>query len=305
VTIMRNIFFFLLLHVTLFAFDYNLKPQKVHENVWCFFGALEGPNKTNGGNMVNTCYIDTKDGYVIFDSGPTYAYAKQAYAAMQSIKDQKVHSVIASHEHDDHWLGNNFYKEQFNAQLIGPAYIDEHYKDGDETRMFRVLSEDALQGTRIVKQDQQVLKSIKLQIGGETLEIVPLHYKAHTAEDLFVYMPEHKILFSGDLVMNGRITSNRHGSLYGQIEAINTINEKDWEILIPGHGYIIDEHAVDEAKQYFSLLKERLEQAIDEEIDSLDIDANELMHEFKDKAMFSVLNQRNVEDAYTEIEFAE
>mgnify|MGYP003457477285 CR=1 FL=1 len=35
-----------------FAFNYDLKPQKVSENVWCFFGKTQMPLKENGGFTV-------------------------------------------------------------------------------------------------------------------------------------------------------------------------------------------------------------------------------------------------------------
>lgn len=277
------------------VFDYNLKPKQVASNVWCFFGKLEGPNKANGGNMVNTCYIATKNSYVVFDSGPTYEYARQAYEKMYKIKPLRASTVISSHDHDDHWLGNSFYKENFNAKLIG-------IKPGEEIRMFDILSKSAIAGTKVVQIDDYIKKSKTLNIGGEIFEIISLGYKAHTHEDIFVYMPKRKVLFASDLVMNGRITSNRHGSVIGQIKAIEKINEKDWEVLIPGHGFIIDKTAEDEAYQYFTLLKKRILDAIENDIDSIDVLEKVKMEEFKDKAMYKVLNPQNVAQAYEELE---
>jgi len=69
-----------------YGFEYNLKPQKVAEDVYCFFGKLENINKQNAGNMVNTCFVQTKVGFVVIDSGPTFSYASQAYDEMQKIQ---------------------------------------------------------------------------------------------------------------------------------------------------------------------------------------------------------------------------
>ena len=143
-------------------FDYKLSPTKVSDNVWCFLGVLEGPNKENAGNMVNTCYVKTSDSFVVIDSGPSYQYAKQAYEQMSKVAKLPVKTVIITHEHDDHWLGNGYYKEKFNAEIIGPKYINEHYKDGDKTRMYRILPENAIKGTKIVKIDKTPDKTLKL-----------------------------------------------------------------------------------------------------------------------------------------------
>lgn len=287
------------------AYDYKLKAKQVSDTVWCFFGLLEGPSTENAGAMSNTCYIKTEDSFVLFDSGPSYEYAKQAYAQMKKIADLPVKAVILSHEHDDHWLGNNFYKEKFGAKLIGPNMINTEYKAGDQTRMFQKLPDNAIKGTKIIKVDESPKKSTTLTIGGEVFEIVHIDTKAHTPDDYFMYMPKRKVLFAGDLVMNGRITSNRHGSLLGQLKAIEMIKSKDWDILVPGHGFIYDKTALDEAEQYFTQMKEKIVKALDEDIELTDIDPTEMMKEFKDKAMFKALNGQNVQEGFTEIEFAE
>jgi hypothetical protein len=90
--------------------DYNLKPVQISDRVWCFFGALEMPTKENAGNMSNSCYIKGNTQWIAWDTGPSYIFAKQAYAEMQKIADMPVKTVIISHEHDYHWLCNNYYK---------------------------------------------------------------------------------------------------------------------------------------------------------------------------------------------------
>lgn len=292
-------------HYTDTAFDYKLEATKVNENSWCFLGKLEGPSKANAGNMVNTCYVQTNDSYVVIDSGPSYQYAKQAYKVMKEIKELPVKVVIATHDHDDHWLGNSYYKEKFNAELVGPMIINKNFKAGDQTRMFRVLPENAIKGTKIVKLDTIVDKKMTREIGGETFELIPIGQKAHTPEDLFVYMPKRKALFAGDLAMNGRITSNRHGSLIGQLKAIEMMKEKGYETFVPGHGFDTSKTGMDEAEQYFTLLNERVLQALEDDVDPSELSEVITMSEFKDKAMFKALNGQNVAEAFTEMEFAE
>jgi cyclase len=49
----------LLTAVTLLsAFEYGLKPEKVNDKVYCFFGKAEVINTQNNGNMVNSCFAD-------------------------------------------------------------------------------------------------------------------------------------------------------------------------------------------------------------------------------------------------------
>jgi len=287
------------------AFDYKLKPQKIAENVWCFFGALEKPTKENAGNMANNCYIKTNDGYLVMDTGPSYQFAKQAYEAMQKIADLPVKYVVNSHEHDDHWLGNDFYKQKFGTSLMGPASINKNYKDGDQTRMYKILPENAIKGTHIIDLDKVVKKRETLVFGGEKFDVIPMDVKAHTGDDVFIYMPERKVLFTGDLVMNGRITSGRHGSVMGQLKALAMMQKLDWKVLIPGHGMITDARAMDEANLYFKLTKERVLKAIDEGVDATEINEVVKLIEFKDKAMYDILNAQNIGFAFEELEMLE
>jgi len=287
------------------VFDYKLHPTKVSENVWCFLGALEGPSKENAGNMVNTCYVKTSDSYVIVDSGPSFQYAKQAYTVMQNITDLPVSTVISTHSHDDHWLGNSFYKETFNAKIIGPQLINDDFKEGDKSRMFKILPDNAIKGTKIIPVDQVPNKKSTFTIGGEDFEIIGVGDKAHTMEDFFIYLPKRKVLFAGDLAMNGRITSNRDGSLLGQLKAIELMKAKEYETFIPGHGLDTSKNGIEDAAKYFTLLHERIKQALEDEIEMTELSEAIPMDEFKDRAMFDALNGRNVQEAFTELEFSE
>ena len=284
------------------AFDYKLEPKKVAENVWCFFGAIEKPTKENAGNMANNCYIKTTEGFLVMDTGPSYQFAKQAYEAMQKIEDLPVKYVVNSHEHDDHWLGNDYYKQKFSATLMGPESINTNYKEGDKTRMYNVLPKNAIEGTHIIDLDKVVKKRETLVFGGEKFDIIPMDVKAHTGDDVFIYMPERKVLFAGDLVMNGRITSGRHGSVMGQLKALAMMQKLDWKVMVPGHGFITDATAMDEANLYFKLTKDRVLKAIEEGVDATEINEVVKLIEFKDKAMYDILNAQNIGFAFDELE---
>ncbi len=288
-----------------FAFNYDLKPQKVSSNVWCFFGKMEMPTKDNGGFMSNSCYIKTDSSYVLIDTGASYAFAQQAYQAMSKIEKLPVTTVISTHSHDDHWLGNNFYKEKFNAKIYGPSLINKDYNAKSHTRMHEILSKNDIKGTKIIPVDIIVNETKTLNIGNKEIIIVPTGVKAHTSEDLFVYLPNEKVLFSGDIIMNGRVTSNRDGSVIGSLKAIEMINSKKWDVLIPGHGIDTSKTATDEITQYFTLLKQRVLEAIENEVSGTEISKVVTMDEFKNKALYEELNSKNVFDAFRELEFYE
>lgn len=301
----KKILLSLLLSIYAFAFDYNLKPIKVSSDVWCFFGKLEAPTKENGGFMSNSCYIKTNKSYVLIDSGASYDFANQAYKAMEKIEKLPVNTVITTHAHDDHWLGNNFYKEKFNAKIYGPALINKEFNANSEIRGVKILSEENKKNTKFVAVDEIINETKTLNIDGKEIIVIPTGVKAHTSDDLFVYLPNDKVLFSGDIVMNGRVTSNRDGSVIGSLKALEMINSKKWDVLVPGHGVDTSKTAADETIKYFTLLKQRVLEAIENEVTGNDITKIVTMEEFKNKALYDELNSKNVFDAFRELEFYE
>jgi glyoxylase-like metal-dependent hydrolase (beta-lactamase superfamily II) len=291
--------------------DYNLKPVQVSERVWCFFGAMEMPTKENAGDMSNSCYIKGDTEWITWDTGPSSIFAEQAYAAMKKIADMPVKNVIISHEHDDHWLGNSYYKKTFDAKIIGPESINENYygprhidgKDypGMQTRMIKALYQNAIRGTTLVKVDEAFEDTTEFEISGVKMEYVKVGY-AHSEEDWFLYLPDDKVVLVADVVMNGRVTSNRDGIVIGQINALNAIKSRDWDYLVPGHGFITDKTAADEAVQYFALLKDRVLEKMEEGVVADFITKEVTLDEFRDKDLYYVLSPGNVFRSYEELE---
>jgi cyclase len=295
----------LLLSIYAFGFDYNLKPQKVSEDIWCFFGKTEVPSKQNGGFMSNSCYIKADKSYVLIDSGTNYQFAAQAYEAMKKIKDLKVSTVIITHEHDDHWMGNSFYKDKFNAKIYAPKSINSNYTAESKPRIFEILDEKEMKNTKIIKADVVIDNEIDIKIGNKDIKIIPMQQKAHTNDDVIIYLPNQKVMFSGDIVMNERITSNRDGSVIGTLKSLEVIDSYPWQTLIAGHGVNTGKTALEHTKNYFSLLKTRVLDAIESGVTADDITKTVTMDDFKHIAMFDELNSRNVFDAFRELEFYE
>ena len=291
--------------------DYNLKPIQVSDRVWCFFGALEMPTKDNAGNMSNSCYIKGDDQWIAWDTGPSYIFAKQAYAQMKKIADMPVKTVIISHEHDDHWLGNNYYKEVHGAKIIGTELINENYygprhvegKDypGMQTRMIKALYQNAIRGTVLMPVDEAYEETANFTISGVNLEYVKAGY-AHSEEDWYLYLPDDKVILAADVVMNGRVTSNRDGIVIGQINAINSIRSREWDHLVPGHGFITDKTAADESTKYFALLKDRVLEKMEDGVIADFITKEVTLNEFRDKDLYYVLSPGNVFRSYEELE---
>ena len=301
---MKHIILILLTFSFVYGFEYNLKPQKVTEDVYCFFGKLENITKENAGNIVNTCFVQTKEGYVVIDSGPTFAYASQAYDEMQKIAKLPIKYVITTHDHDDHWLGNSFYKAN-GALLIGSRTYEQNIVSKMETRMQRALGIELYGKTRIVKLDTIVDANLTLAVGNIKFEIKQLQPIAHTKGDLVIFVPSKEVLFAGDLVFNDRLTSLRDGSILGSLEALKKIDAYHAKVIVGGHGYKTDVNATQSFKKYLSQMKKEILEAQDNDVGMEEISKKVMMPEYKNFKLYDMLHKRNVLDAYREIELME
>ncbi|MEN8304656.1 MAG: MBL fold metallo-hydrolase [Campylobacterota bacterium] len=300
---MKSLLIFLVLIQFLLAFDYSLEPKKVSETTHCFFGLSEVMDERNNGNMSNSCFVNMGTSYLVIDSGPTYSYALQAYEKMKQIKNLPISYVINTHIHDDHWLGNAYYRE-IGVKIIGSHAFKDEVKV-DMTRMQRRISPEAYEKTTqefptVFVEEEKILK-----IDGKKVHIVSVNKKAHTGSDLFVYIPSEKMVFVGDLVFNDRIPSIRDGNLKGWMDTLDEIREMDVKFIIGGHGEIVDRSSIDMTYNYVKTLRERVVALLEDGEDIADVINMVKMEEFKSVNFYDSMHRQNVDIAYRMLEWGE
>ncbi|WP_204316521.1 hypothetical protein, partial [Klebsiella pneumoniae] len=57
--------------------DYHLVPHPVAPGVWVLEGANADFSARNGCNIINTGFIDTGDGVLVINTGPSLLYGEQ------------------------------------------------------------------------------------------------------------------------------------------------------------------------------------------------------------------------------------
>ncbi len=285
-----------------FGFEYGLKPVQVNDAVFCYFGAPEVINVQNNGNMVNSCFVDTLSGWLVVDSGPTYMYAKEALLHVNTIKTQKVTHVINTHIHDDHWLGNGFYAD-LGAEILGPSQFNHVLPSSETTRMERRISKEAYKGTVPTSPDTLIDTSGSVRIGSLDVQILHVDHKAHTAGDLFVYIPKLQTLFAGDLVFNERLPSLRDGSINGWIAALEQVRSYKPRSIVGGHGALHDAKALDFTYGYLVALRDAVRAAIADGVEIDDAVNQITMDAYKTVALYDEMHRANVEVAYRMLEW--
>jgi len=284
------------------AYDFALIPKRVTPEVICFFGEPDVMNTTNNGNMVNTCYIDTKKSYVVIDSGSSYAYANSAYKEMQKIKALPVELVINTHVHDDHWLGNGFFA-QMGVRVLGSDDFIHNARIDSPSRIQTHISPEAYALTIPTRPTEMISSDKMLKIGSLELQLHLMKKKAHSDKDLVVFLPKSKTIFAGDLVFNDRLPSLTGGDINGWIDALEELKKLEATTIIGGHGFRTDKKAAEMTYNYLTDMRTQVRAAIVSGISIDETVAKVTMPKYESYRMYKTLHRGNVEVSYRMLEW--
>jgi len=282
----------------------TLKPLKVAPNVYAFIGDMGERTYKNEGMNANTGFVVTNAGVVVVDSGSTYRVAKEIHRVIRTMTTQPVKYVINTGGQDHRWLGNGYFKEQ-GAQILASraALPDMQERAAMYMSGLKEVLKEKLQGTRPVFPDKLIESKETLKLGDTEIQIMFFH-GGHTPGDSVVWLPQRKVLFSGDLIYADRLLgvlpfSNSKNWLmsFEQIEKLNP------GVIVPGHGNLCDlDKARRQTRDYLVLLRNHMKRAVDEgtdmqsAINSLDQSA------FKHLANYALLKGGNASRVYLEME---
>jgi cyclase len=287
---------------TLSGFEFDLKPQRVTPEVSCFFGEPAAMDKNNNGNMVNTCYIDTKKSYVVIDSGSSYLYADSAYNAMQKIKPLPVELVINTHVHDDHWLGNGYFVQK-GVMVLGSDDFIHNASIDSPSRIQTHISPEAYAMTVPTLPTQTIGSDKTMKVGEVEIQLHLMAKKAHSDKDLVVFLPKLKTLFAGDLVFNDRVLSLRDGDINGWIDALEYLDTLKAETIVGGHGFRTDKDAAKMTYAYLTQMRTEVREGIGSGIGLDETIKKVVMPQYQALKMYDTLHRGNVDAAYRMLEW--
>jgi cyclase len=77
---------------------------------------------------------------------------------------------------------------------------------------------------------------------------------AHTTNDIVAWIPERRVLFSGDLVFNGGTPFALGGSVSGWFDALDRLEALGAETVVPGHGPVTGPAVLGQVRRYLMWL---------------------------------------------------
>lgn len=199
---------------------------------------------------------------VSIDSSSTVARSTAYRDAIAEVTRIPVTTLVNTHHHGDHTNGNF---------LFDGATIVAH----EETR--RLIVADGKEGIERLQRAGvfagphggpdwgdiepappflTYTSGVDLYVDDLKLEVRHLGAPAHTTNDSVVWIPERKVLFTGDLLFNGGTPFLLMGSVTGAIEVVDSLKRFGAETIVPGHGEVCTRSTIDDVLEYLRFIRE-------------------------------------------------
>lgn len=207
------------------------RVQEITDGVWFRLGERDQGH-------CNNVVIDLGDSLLIVDAN----FPSGAQALMRDltrISDKPVQYVFDTHHHGDHAYGNPVWTKAGATTLayVGVAeeikrYEPARWREASKTRPgVGDLGLDTLEPPkRTFSESPHVLDE-----GGRRVELYHFGW-AHTRGDGFVFLPEEKILCTGDAAVNGPFNYTGDGNTGNWPNVVRRAEALGAERVLPGHG---------------------------------------------------------------------
>jgi cyclase len=207
----------------------------------------------------NVGCILTEAGAIVIDTPMIPEEAKHWANAISELTD-KVLYVFNTDHHRAHIIGNQFFKAPILAHEAAWKEM-ANYKDTfiERTKnLFKKRPEiqRQLNQIKIVKPELCFTGRLVMNKGGRELHF--MHLGGHTPATSGLYLPDEKILFSGDLVV-----VNEHPAL-GQCNSEEWLSRLRWlrrqkfSMIVPGHGPLCNVEASEPVSEYIRAMRSKV-----------------------------------------------
>ena len=141
--------------------------------------------------------------------------------------------------------------------------------------VLEIFSDFHFEGIELVPPTRTFDGELSLKVGDKRVELIEVG-PAHTKGDVLVYLPDDKLLFSGDILFIGGHPVMWEGPVANWIAACKRIEAMELDAVVPGHGPITDTAGVRRVREYLEFIereaRERYEGGMSSYEAAVDID---------------------------------
>jgi glyoxylase-like metal-dependent hydrolase (beta-lactamase superfamily II) len=283
----------------------DMQLQQVSEHVW-FVQGEAGVATDNEGFISNAGFIVTGAGVVVFDALGSPSLANLLLEKIRTVTSEPVVRVIVSHYHADHIYGLQVF-EDLEAEILAPLgadkYLDsEQAQERLEERRF-TLDPWVNDNTRLVYPDKLLGEGAQFKLGDVEF-IVTVVGNAHSDGDLTLFVVPDRVLFSGDIIFEGRVPFLGDSNTARWVKVLERMEREKLVALVPGHGGLAEKpvEAIGLTRRYLAFLREHMGAAVDTFEPFDDAYAAIDWSEFEELPAFAEANRRNAYQVYLSME---
>ncbi len=205
----------------------------------------------------NTGFITGGDAVAVVDTCFTEARTRAFLGAIRGVTDLPIRTLVNTHHHGDHTHGNYLLP---GASIVGHELCRQTVIDTG-IHALRPLFPNVVWGDLEVAPPFITFQE-RLDLFVDDLRL-ELHYMgpAHTTNDVVVWLPERKLMFTGDLAFNRGTPFVAMGSIAGSLVALDRLREFGAETIVPGHGSVCGIEVLDDMEAYLRFVQDRARDA--------------------------------------------
>jgi glyoxylase-like metal-dependent hydrolase (beta-lactamase superfamily II) len=189
----------------------------------------------------NAGFVVTADGVVVIDALASPRQGEQLLRTIRGVTDRPIAWLVLTHHHPDHHFGAVVLRKAGARVIAHPdkrALASERGEDALIADWVRVVGLDAMRGFEFADTpDRPVTASDTLRLGGKTI-VVTHPGPGHSAGDLLVWLPEERVLFAGDILVEDGVSMVVDGNSSELLRVLDTVDRLNARVIVPGHGAI-------------------------------------------------------------------
>ena len=223
----------------------------------------EGTVADNADAVCNNGWIIFED-YVLVIDANFPAGARFMISKIRALTDKPIRFAFDTHHHGDHAYGNQVFVENGAVPLAHTGVIEEmrRYETGYYGNKPGAW-EDAAKGradlrtTRLKPPSVLFSKDLFFDDGKHRVELMHLGV-AHTHGDAVAWLPKEKILFTGDVCVNGPYNYVGDGDVGKWVVTLDAARKLGANIVCTGHGPRSVASVLDDQQAFFRALREQV-----------------------------------------------